>query len=401
MTDFAVRTIDPEEQRAAAGLFMEALHRPASVTNEEWARLKDAFQPGRTLAAFDPRMIGTARSFDAELTVPGGSTAPAAAVTGVGVRADRTRRGVLTELMRVQLTELRERAVPLAILLATEGEIYGRYGYGVATQGRWSTIDRRRARFRPEVPTGGEVELLDSADAVARLPEIYAALGAGRPGRMTRPDYWWAAFEVIQRRANPLMRSVIHHGPDGPDGFAIYSVEGAEPGKPGVLEVSSLHAAGDAASADLWRFLLSVDLVDRVRVRSRPVDEPLELLFTDPRACRYDWVKDELWLRLVDVPAALAAREYSGDGVVVLDVVDPLLAANSGRYAVSRAGVTRTDAPAELRLGVDTLAMLYLGAWRASALASVGRIEVLDPAAAARADSLFGTRVSSWCGTVF
>jgi predicted acetyltransferase len=167
-----------------------------------------------------------------------------------------------------------------------------------------------------------------------------------------------------------------------------------------VLRVNGVHVANEAALAGLWRFLLSVDLTDEIHAWARPVDEPVAALFTDPRVCKVDGSGDESWLRLVDVPAALAARGYQGERVV-LEVVDPLLGNNSGRYVVSGDGASRTDEPAELRLGVDVLAMLYLGAWRASALAATGRIEVLDPGAPARADELFRTRVAAWCGTFF
>jgi predicted acetyltransferase len=166
------------------------------------------------------------------------------------------------------------------------------------------------------------------------------------------------------------------------------------------MDIVGLRAGSDEAFAGLWRYLLAVDLVDKVRVEGRPLDEPTALLFTDLRACATTGGDDDLWLRLVDVPAALAAREYEGEPVV-LDVVDSLLPANSGRYRVSADKVARTDAPAELRLGVDTLAMLYFGAWRASALAATGRIQPVDQDAVARAGGLFRTRVSAWCGTHF
>src|SRR5439155_24330957 len=130
-------------------------------TDEEWRYIERAYQPGRVLGAFDTDLIGTARFIDEELTVPGGKRLPLAAVTGVGVRSDRTRRGVLTDLMRTQLEDLAARGVPLAALHASEGAIYGRFGYGVATVAQSYTVDRRKAVLRPEVPAGGEITVLD------------------------------------------------------------------------------------------------------------------------------------------------------------------------------------------------------------------------------------------------
>jgi predicted acetyltransferase len=399
VSDYTVRALRPDETRAAGDLFRSTLH-AQPVSDENWPLAERMYQPGRTLGAFDTELIGTARSFDAELTVPSGKQLPVAAVTGVGVRPDRTRRGVLTELMRTQLTDAAARGVPVAALYASEASIYGRFGYGVTTLSRSYEIDRHKAVLRPEAPAGGEIELLRVDAALERLPEVYASLSEPRPGMMTRPAYWWPAFERQLRRSESPMTTVVHHGPHGPDGYAIYVVERKSWADPSIMDIVGLRAGSDEAFAGLWRYLLAVDLVDKVRVEGRPLDEPTALLFTDLRACATTGGDDDLWLRLVDVPAALAAREYEGEPVV-LDVVDSLLPANSGRYRVSADKVARTDAPAELRLGVDTLAMLYFGAWRASALAATGRIQPVDQDAVARAGGLFRTRVSAWCGTHF
>ncbi|HVW43279.1 MAG TPA: GNAT family N-acetyltransferase [Amycolatopsis sp.] len=399
MTAFTVRTLRPDELRRSGDLFRSALHF-ALVKDDEWVYAERLYQPGRTLGAFDDELIGTARSFDAELTVPGGARVAMGAVTGVGVRPDRTRRGVLTGLMREQLRDLARREVPLAGLYASEASIYGRFGYGIGTVSRQYTVDRRRAVLRLEVPAGGQVTLLSADAAVRRLPALYASLPHTRPGTMSRPVYWWPGFERSLRKAESPVHTIVHDGPDGPDGFAVYTVDGPSWGEhKSTLDVWHLTAASDEAFAGLWRYLLSVDLVDRIKMDG-PVDDGTELLLTDPRACTVTGVGDGLWLRLVDVPAALAAREYDGEPVV-LEVTDSFLPGNDGRYRVAPDGVARTDTPGELSLSADTLAMLYLGTWRASALASAGRIRVAEPKALARADRLFGVGVSAWCGTHF
>ncbi|TNC25451.1 GNAT family N-acetyltransferase [Amycolatopsis alkalitolerans] len=399
MSDYTVRVLRPDETREAADLFRTALLVPP-LKDEEVPYAERMYQPGRALGAFDTELIGTARSFDAELTVPGGEPVPFAAVTGVGVRADRTRRGVLGRLMRAQLTELAGRGVPLAALYASEGPIYGRFGYGVATVVHDYQVERRRAVLRPEVPAGGEIELLRLDAAVERLPALYAGLPRTRSGSMTRPAYWWPGMERTARQSDTPPVTIVHHGPNGPEGYAIYRVNRKSWQDPSILEVADLRAATAEAFAGLWRYLLAVDLVDTIEAPGRPLDEPIPLLFADPRAAKVTGGGDDLWLRLVDVPAALAAREYEGEPVV-LEVTDPVLTANSGRYRVGPEGVTRAEAPAQLGLGVDALAMLYFGAWAASALVTAGRIQVAGPDDAERADRLFATRPPAWCGTHF
>jgi predicted acetyltransferase len=400
MSDFEIRTLRTDEHRAANVLFRDTVHvRPAD--DVEWERSARGYQPGGAIGAFDPELIGTARSFDAELTVPGGARVPMVGVTGVGVRADRTRRGVMRALLTTQLEEFAARGVVCANLLASEAGIYGRFGYGLATRVRTYSVDRHRARVRPDVPVGGELELLDLDRAWAVLPGVYERLGH-RPGMMTRPAVLWHLYETQARRHSQPMKAVVHHGPDGPDGFATYFVEGlAVHPWTKELVVPDLFAATPAAFAGLWRFLLGIDLVDRVVAEERPLDEPVELLLADHRRCGVDRIEDEHWVRLVDVPKALAAREYGHAEPVVLDVVDPLLPSNSGTYRITPDGAARTGEPAALRLDVTTLAMAYLGTWRFSALAGAGRIEVREPAALVAADVLFGTRVAAWCGSHF
>ncbi|MFD2417057.1 GNAT family N-acetyltransferase [Amycolatopsis pigmentata] len=396
MSDYSLRVLRPDEHRAANNLFRSSIHVPP--VGDDWRYAERAYQPGRVLGAFDDtKMIGTARSFDAEMTVPGGKRPAVAAVTAVGVRADRTRRGVLTALMRRQFEDFVTRGVPLAALYASEPGIYGRFGYGVATRVQKHTVDLRRARLRPGIPANGEIEVVGVDEMFERLPGIFAELPHTRPGMMTRPEYWWPGFERAARTSPQPCLAAIHHGPDGPDGFVVYTVREDR----SALEVTTQHVANSAAFAGLWRFLAGVDLVGAVEAFDRPLDEPAELLFTDPGAfVSTEALAGRLWLRLVDVPAALAAREYDGEPVV-LDVADPVLEANSGRYLVSPDRVAVTTEPAGLRLDVSALAMLYLGTWSASALAAAGWIEEVEPGAAARADRLFRTEIAAWCGTRF
>jgi predicted acetyltransferase len=303
-------------------------------------------------------------------------------------------------MMRALLESVTE---PVAALWASEGEIYGRFGYGVATWGQHVRVDRRAAVFHPDAPVGGVVRLVERAEADKVLPEAYERVGLARTGAMSRPAFYWSERRALAQHRNRLRWIAVHRGPDGDDGFVAYYVEEFNDGSAGRtrLNVEDLQAANPAAWAGLWRFLLSVDLVGEVFAESRPADEPVRWLFTNPRACQVADVMDEIWLRLVDVPTALTARSYQDSAPVVIELADALLPANSGRYHISGDGARRTDEPAGLALDASALASLYLGGVRPSALAVTGRLRVLDPAALDAAERLFATDVVPWCGTSF
>ncbi len=402
MTAFDVRPIAEQERRPTFDLLRRALHtRP--VADDVWARVGDSWPAAHKFGAFDGGTpIGIVSSFATEIAVPGGRVVPVAAVEGVGVRADRTRRGVLSAMMRAQLADFAARGLPLAVLHASEPTIYGRFGYGSAALGKSLRVT---GRLHERVPAGGDVRLLTPEEAVREVPALYRRIGLHRPGMIGRPELWWPISHNGHVRPDSDHFVAVHSGPDGDDGFVVYATvdrrSADAPDHRVVLDVRDLHAAGPAARAALWRYVLSVDLVSAVHARHRPVDEPLALLLTDHRHAATVAVEDDLWLRPVDVAAALDARTYRAAAPVVLAVTDRLLPANTGHYEVGPDGARRTGAAADLALDVDTLGMLYLGQWSATALAYAGRIEVRDAAAVARADELFTTVTAPWCGTHF
>ncbi|KAA2266583.1 GNAT family N-acetyltransferase [Solihabitans fulvus] len=404
MTDHDVRVLDSSQLRDAHRLFCATLHfKP--LEGEHWAQAAQTYHPGRTFGAFDgDAMIGTASSFASGLRVPGGAVVPMAAVSRVGVRADRTRRGILSALMRVQLEDVRSQGDVAASLRASESGIYGRFGYGVATRGQTVRIERRRAAPRAGVPSGGEVRLVDPEVALdGLLPTLFERIAFETPGAVVRwPEYWGSMSRRAAKEGDALVVAV-HAGADGDDGYAIYQVTRTGHGLSGKCElvVHDLWAETPESRADLWRFTCDVDLVDEVVAPLRPLEEPVELLFADRRAVSVNEVVDETWLRLVDVPAALATRAYGDAPDVVIGVRDALLSDNDGNYRVGAGGASRTDSAAQLEVDVDTLAMAYLGDVRLSTLASVGRVRVADRDALASADALFCAQARPWAGTFF
>jgi predicted acetyltransferase len=405
MTAFDVRPITEEERRGTFDVLRRALHRPP-VTDDVWARAGDSWPAAHKFGAFDGRApIGIVSSYDTEIAVPGGRTLPVAAVEGVGVRADRTRRGVLSAMMAAQLADFVARGLPLAVLHASEPTIYGRFGYGSAALGKTLRVTRPAARLHERVAAGGDVRLLTPEEAVKEVPGLYRRIGLHRPGMIGRPELWWPISHGRYVGPDGGRLVAVHSGPDGDDGFVVYATIDRRtfdsPDHGAALEVFDLHGANPVALAGLWRFLLSVDLVSEVYARHRPVDEPLALMLTDHRHAATAAVEDDLWLRPIDVTAALAARTYRAAGPVVLAVTDRLLPANTGHYEIGPDGARRTDAAADLALDVGTLGMLYLGHWAATTLADAGRIDVRDAAALGRADELFTTTAAPWCGTHF
>jgi predicted acetyltransferase len=405
MTAFDVRPITEEERRSTFDLLRRALH-TQRITDERWARIGGSWPAAHKFGAFDGETpIGIVSSYDTEIAVPGGVTLPVAAVEGVGVRADRTRRGVLSAMMSTQLADFAARGLPLAALHASEPTIYGRFGYGSAALGKTVRVKRPAGRLHERVPAGGDVRLLTPEEAVKELPALYRRIGPHRAGMIGRPEVWWPMEHDRYAGPDAGRLVAVHSGPDGADGFVVYDTIDRRsfdsPDHGAALEVHDLHGASPAARAALWRYLLSVDLVSEVYARHRPVDEPLALMLTDHRHATTAAVEDDLWLRPVDVAAALAARAYRAAAPVVVAVTDRLLPANTGHYEIGPDGGRRTAAAADLALDVDTLGMLYLGHWAATTLAEAGRIDVRDVAALARADELFTTTAAPWCGTHF
>ncbi len=382
----------------------------ASADDERWARTATTYSPGRTLGVYDGgELVATGTSFPSRMAVPGGAVLPMAAVTRVGVRADHTRRGLLTAMMHAQLADIAGRGEVLASLRASEARIYGRFGYGVATRGRDVRVRRAGSGWRAGAPAGGTVRLLaaDEVEPVCRA--VHAGMAVARTGGMVRPDLWWAMALRGLVAPDKHLLAAVHRGEGGDDGFVLAVVDG-----PGddftrrTLRVEDLHAADATATAGLWRFLLDVDLVGSVKAELRPLDEPLELMLADPRDCAVTAVGDEVWLRLVDVQAALAAREFGGEGSVLVAVHDPSLEANSGVYRIGGGPAERVGRlgglEPDVECGVDGLAMAYLGDRAPSELAAAGWWRIPDPAARARADAVFATPTAPatpWCGTFF
>lgn len=371
-------------------------------------RFKAIVPLARTRAAFEgSQMIGTLACLPFALTVPGGAV-EMGGTTMVTVQPTHRRRGALRQMMLDHLEDVRDAGEPVAGLWASESSIYGRFGFGAATERHEVELDAESIHFT-ERASVGEIELIEADDAAEALPPIYERLRATRPGALGRTqDYWkWSVLYDPERWRDGMSarRYVLHHGPDGADGYAMYRQKEKWEGflAEGKVSVVETFALTPGAHHALWSYLTNIDLFPNVKYWNQPVDDELAWRITDPRrVVRKVW--DALWLRIIDIPAALAARSYGVDGELRVGIADDLFPENSGTFEISssagESSCTRVDGGAELTMGVDVLASAYLGGHSLGAAARAGRVEG-GAEAIRRADGFFAWDPAPWCPEIF
>jgi predicted acetyltransferase len=367
----------------------------------------DLFPLDRTVAAFDGDLIvGTLGAFPFDVTVPGGAGIPMAGTTIVTVAATHRRRGVLTSMMRDHLEDGRRRGEPLAGLWASESLIYGRYGFGVATENNAIEIDQSRVSIDGEA---GSIRLVTTEEAIKLFPAVYELERPQRPGMLSRTELWWKHHfndPKAGRDGFSSLRCVLHETEGVPDGYAIYRQKSNwETGFPdGKISIRELMAPSATAHTGLWRFLTTIDLYPQVEYWNLPVDDPLAWKVPDHRRIkRKRW--DSLYVRILDVVQALEARTYTVDGIVRFDVDDPFFPEEGGTFelaVVDGVGTCRTinTTAIDLSLGTTDLASLYLGGNGALPMARAGRISGAEESIVLLG-RMFRGDVAPWCEEVF
>jgi predicted acetyltransferase len=381
------------------------------VHDEDLELFRELIEPERTLAGFDgERMVATAGIFTRELTIPGGVIAMPG-VTLVGVQPTHRRRGILTQLMRRQIDDIRAAGEPVAALWASENAIYGRFGYGQAARHASLTLRTTGAHLAPGAPVAeGRVVLAEPAAAVDRIAPLYDRVRRERVGHLDRTPVWWKRRSRDSERFRDgygALRAAIHETADGTvDGYALYAVKhGWEDGPDGRARVRELVADGAAAASAMWSYMLGLDLVRAVEWQIAPTDLPLGELVTSPQIPRLV-LGPNLWVRLVDVPAALRWRTYASPVDVVFDVEDAFCPWNAGRIRLTadaggHGSCERTGAEPDIALSATALGAAYLGGTRLAALAFAGRVRELRPGALERASLAFGAAREPWCPEIF
>ncbi len=403
-TDLEIRPPAPEELRAAMTAAAIAFGN-GTVEDDEWERESKALPVARALAAFDggkPVALAGAYAFD--LSIPGGQL-PCAGVTWVGVLPTHRRRGILRALVRRQLDDVRAWGEPVAALWASESAIYGRFGYGQAAGNMHMKSDKARFALSDELGADASVRLVDADEALRLFPPVYERERSRRPGMLSRDERWWkehrlADPESWREGASKKFYAAVEL--DGEvEGYAYYRIkeEWQDGLARGEVRVVEAIAVTPGALRALWRFLHDLDLTTRVEAYYFDPGSALPLLVRDPRALGLR-SGDGLWLRLVDVGAALEARSYRAGDPVVLEVRDELCPWNAGRYRVGE-GAGATDDEPDLELDVAELAAAYLGGVDFHRLFQAGLVEERSEGAVERASVLFRTDSIPYCPEVF
>lgn len=328
-------------------------------------------------------------------------------VTAVTVRTSHRRRGLLRRMMAEELGLARQEGLAMAALTASEASIYGRFGFGVATSEQSIKVDTS-ARFVLKHTPVGSVEVADPKVLLELAPAIFERLHRQTPGSVGRHEFYrqFASGSISREDGeDPKVKVALHYDADGAvDGYVSYKFGGWS-STPYTMEVVDLVAATRTAYLELWQYLGAIDLVERVSWDEAPVDDPLPWALTDPRCVDASDARDMLWLRILDVEKALAARRYSADGSLVLRVTDSLGFA-AGTFVLTVSGGEATVAPApdaapDLSLDVAHLGSLYLGAVCPVTLLSAGRITEHTPGAALTARLMLAVERAPHCLTHF
>jgi predicted acetyltransferase len=375
------------------------------------AYLTDA--PGHAGAWGPEYPVATYAYHRKNLNVGGGTLLPVHQITAVTVRPSHRRRGILRAMISSDLAQAKAAGIPMAALTASEAVIYGRFGFGVATHVCQVEVASRGGIgfHNPAAAARGTVEVADPLTVRDLHNGIFARVHAATFGSIGRHDMYrliasgqgnYASLEPSRN-----VRAALHYDAAGAvDGYVSYQPD--ESATPPTVKIVDLLAAGEGAYLALWNYLGSLDLIERVTWDMAPEADPLEWAMAAKRDYKRTGTEDHLWLRILDAPAALAARSYAADGRITIHIGDPLGHASGifsievahGTATVTRCREDGSVAP-ELSMGVSELSSAYLGAVTARILQAAGRLREEMPGAAARFDALFALPVSAHSLTNF
>ena len=409
MSDITIRPVTDDEYPAFVTAFIEGFSE--DLPSDEFAQTeKILLPPERTLAAFDgDEIVGTFGGYDLEVTVPGGGSMPMEGTTVVTVFPTHRRMGLLREMMRRHLGNAAAAGYPIAGLWASETDIYGRYGYGIAARACSLKMSSPGIVFRPEIDID-RVRRVSRERAATELPPAYALKRAQTPGMLARSPQWWEHFvladEEWMRKGKTKRRYVVHDGPSGVDGYASYrnqSGESDDGHANGTVHVIELIAANPRAEASLWSYLTRVDMAPNIDSWNNPINTTLPYMVREPRRVRTTRVMDTLWIRILDVEAALSGRTYEEDGSISVTLTDSFRPETSGSFRLTVVGgtatVERSDA-GDLTMDIDVLGAAFLGGADAMAYARAGRITGSE-SDVTTFHRLFRTAEPPWIDSVF
>ncbi|WP_425840639.1 GNAT family N-acetyltransferase [Streptomyces fractus] len=362
------------------------------------------------IGAYDgEELVGFAAAHPFTVSVPGGADLPSPGLSYVSVAPTHRRRGILSAMMAELFSRWAEQGAPLAALWASEASIYGRFGFGPGTYGATVEIDSRRALALRIPPDERPLHLLDADSVPAVLAPYFERTRGLRAGRHARTRAWWREQWMARKDEEDEHLSpprVVTLG-DPLAGYAIYRTK---PGVcvrdvPGLVSVEELEADGPEEAAALWRYLTDIDLTGTVRAYGRALDDPLLLFAADRDQVSVKSLEPALWVRLVDVRAALAARAWAAPVDVVLEVRDARLPANAGTFRLIASPDGFSYAPTEdapdLSLEARDLATAYMAATPVAALVRAGLVTEHTQGAASMLDAALRTELVPHTGDTF
>lgn len=355
-------------------------------------------------------LAGVHASFEFGMRVPGGADVPTAGLTWVGVHPAHRRRGLLRDMIDDHFERSLGRGEPLSVLIAAETEIYQRFGYGLATTD--VQVDLGRGGGLRDFPEANDLTVeIDTAsaerhgDAVAHIQSRMT-----RPGTFTRLAPQTLAdimldLEVDREGAEQLRIAIVRDG-DEPVAWALFQrkQDWGDAGANGRNRVRLWGALTAAATHRLMTVVSDFDLMSSTAVGSIAPDDPMLLRLKDIRGAK-PAIKDKLWLRVLDVKAALEARTYAHDCDLTVAVTDEQLPDNAGTWHIQvvkgTATVTRSDSDPDVTVAAQELGAAYLGGTTFAQLHAAALVSEHRPGAVAQLSRTFASDVAPACNLFF
>lgn len=397
---------------------------PSTLTHEEHRAQPNPLDFERVWLVKDAQSVAAMHaSFEFGAFPIPGSTLPVAGLSMVGVHPQYRRRGILRAMIETHFNDCRRRGESVSALFAAEPTIYGRFGYGPASQDIRITIPRGAA-LKP-VPGAADLTVRIETKSQSKHADMINTVhfqagqqvgntGLNRPGWVGRETPELQALwhhDLDPQQGKEPSRIVIVERAGTPVAYATFrrTLSWHNTGSQGTVTVTEAVAIDPASAHRLWSTLINFDLMSEVRPYMLATDDPILNMLANPRAVDQK-VMDNLWTRVIDLPVALTARQYSADLDVVITVTDAIIAENAGTWRITAQAfggpdgtsvptVVRTDAPAQLTLDIADLGAVYLGGGSLAALAAAGHFAVSDPRKLGQASAAFAwpnAPVASW-----
>jgi predicted acetyltransferase len=379
----------------------------ADTRTAEEVQEQSLLLPEWTHAAFvDGRIATTFGAYPFQVRL-NGAPVQMAGVTAVGTYPEFRRRGLLRQVMTQAISDERDRGQSIAILWASYGAIYQRFGYGLASVSRTYLCEPRNLRFNDAAPeSSGGVRVMPKDEARPIIEGIYREYRRPRNLMIDRAPQLWDA-----RLRNKDLRCGVYRNSAGEEtGYLTFTTKETgrfeqptmlEPGPDQYMQIFEAFALDPDAERGLWDFVASHDLVDRARWWNVDPSSSAPFFLLEPRDLRAV-SGDGIWMRVTDVEAALPQRPYGDEGALTLRIVEDDIADwNIGSYRLETSGrestVTRTTESPDLTMRPAQLAVLLAGNASATQLTRAGLLEAASDDVLRRADRIFATEYAPWC----